>query len=192
MPRNRATRSEKRANESGSIEGRRKPADRGRSRRRPEYSSGITTTVGTNGDATPPFGFGPGRPHQRYRSAWSVVSCPVQALSAEALSRNNQAFVQLAEARLDKVAVTISAKSDGDRYRYTFAGQHRRLGAYPGERRFLRVMGATRAASPEAVAAAPTEIQPSSGGAPRHRARAECPQEQLRSRLNRLDDDYPA
>jgi hypothetical protein len=56
----------------------------------------------------------PGRPHQRYRSAWSVVSCPVQALSAEALSRNNQAFVQLAEARLDKVAVTISAKSDGD------------------------------------------------------------------------------
>jgi DNA recombination protein RmuC len=37
-----------------------------------------------------------------------------QALSAEALSRNNEAFVQLAEARLAKVAASISAKSDGD------------------------------------------------------------------------------
>ncbi len=37
-----------------------------------------------------------------------------QALSAEALSRNNEAFVQLAEARLAKVTVAISAKSDGD------------------------------------------------------------------------------
>ncbi|HZS20813.1 MAG TPA: DNA recombination protein RmuC, partial [Pseudonocardiaceae bacterium] len=37
-----------------------------------------------------------------------------QALSAEALSRNNEAFVQLAEARLAKVAAAISTKSDGD------------------------------------------------------------------------------
>jgi len=37
-----------------------------------------------------------------------------QALSAEALSRNNEAFVQLAEARLAKVTAAISAKSDGD------------------------------------------------------------------------------
>lgn len=37
-----------------------------------------------------------------------------QALSAEALSRNNEAFVQLAEARLAKVTAALSAKSDGD------------------------------------------------------------------------------
>lgn len=37
-----------------------------------------------------------------------------QALSAEALARNNEAFVQLAEARLAKVTAAISAKSDGD------------------------------------------------------------------------------
>ncbi|HSL06468.1 MAG TPA: DNA recombination protein RmuC [Pseudonocardiaceae bacterium] len=37
-----------------------------------------------------------------------------QALSAEALSRNNEAFVQLAEARLAKVTAAMSAKSDGD------------------------------------------------------------------------------
>jgi DNA recombination protein RmuC len=37
-----------------------------------------------------------------------------QALSAEALSRNNEAFVQLAEARLAKVTATLSARSDGD------------------------------------------------------------------------------
>jgi DNA recombination protein RmuC len=37
-----------------------------------------------------------------------------RALSAEALSRNNEAFVQLAEARLAKVTAAISAKSDGD------------------------------------------------------------------------------
>jgi DNA recombination protein RmuC len=37
-----------------------------------------------------------------------------QAMSAEALSRNNEAFVQLAEARLAKVTAAISAKSDGD------------------------------------------------------------------------------
>ncbi|MGH3869975.1 MAG: DNA recombination protein RmuC [Pseudonocardiaceae bacterium] len=37
-----------------------------------------------------------------------------QALSAEALSRNNEAFVQLAEARLTKVTAALSAKSDGD------------------------------------------------------------------------------
>jgi DNA recombination protein RmuC len=37
-----------------------------------------------------------------------------QALSAEALSRNNEAFLQLAEARLAKVTAVISAKSDGD------------------------------------------------------------------------------
>lgn len=37
-----------------------------------------------------------------------------QALSAEALSRNNEAFVQLAEARLAKVSAAMSAKSDGD------------------------------------------------------------------------------
>jgi DNA recombination protein RmuC len=37
-----------------------------------------------------------------------------QALSAEALSRNNEAFVQLAEARLAKVTAAISAKSDGE------------------------------------------------------------------------------
>ncbi|HWR49217.1 MAG TPA: DNA recombination protein RmuC, partial [Pseudonocardiaceae bacterium] len=37
-----------------------------------------------------------------------------QALSAEALSRNNEAFVQLAEARMAKVTAVISAKSDGD------------------------------------------------------------------------------
>jgi DNA recombination protein RmuC len=37
-----------------------------------------------------------------------------QALSAEALARNNEAFVQLAEARLAKVTAAISAKSEGD------------------------------------------------------------------------------
>ncbi len=37
-----------------------------------------------------------------------------QALSAQALSRNNEAFIQLAEARLAKVTAAISAKSDGD------------------------------------------------------------------------------
>ncbi|MGH3785888.1 MAG: DNA recombination protein RmuC [Pseudonocardiaceae bacterium] len=37
-----------------------------------------------------------------------------QALSAEALSRNNEAFVQLAEARLAKVTAAISARSEGD------------------------------------------------------------------------------
>ncbi|MGH3693430.1 MAG: DNA recombination protein RmuC [Pseudonocardiaceae bacterium] len=37
-----------------------------------------------------------------------------QALSAEALSRNNEAFVQLAEARLAKVTAVLSARSDGD------------------------------------------------------------------------------
>ena len=37
-----------------------------------------------------------------------------QALSAEALSRNNEAFVQLAEARLAKVTAALSARSDGD------------------------------------------------------------------------------
>ncbi len=37
-----------------------------------------------------------------------------QALSAEALSRNNEAFVQLAEARLAQVTAALSAKSDGD------------------------------------------------------------------------------
>jgi DNA recombination protein RmuC len=37
-----------------------------------------------------------------------------QALSAEALSRNNEAFVQLAEARLDKVTAALSARSEGD------------------------------------------------------------------------------
>ncbi|MGH3838719.1 MAG: DNA recombination protein RmuC, partial [Pseudonocardiaceae bacterium] len=37
-----------------------------------------------------------------------------QALSAEALSRNNEAFVQLAEARLATVTAALSAKSDGD------------------------------------------------------------------------------
>jgi DNA recombination protein RmuC len=37
-----------------------------------------------------------------------------QALSAEALSRNNEAFVQLAEARLAKVTAALAAKSDGD------------------------------------------------------------------------------
>jgi DNA recombination protein RmuC len=37
-----------------------------------------------------------------------------QALSAEALSRNNEAFVQLAEARLAKVTAAMSTKSDGD------------------------------------------------------------------------------
>ncbi len=37
-----------------------------------------------------------------------------QAMSAEALSRNNEAFVQLAEARLAKVTAAMSAKSDGD------------------------------------------------------------------------------
>ncbi len=37
-----------------------------------------------------------------------------QALSAEALSRNNEAFVQLAEARLAKVTAAMSARSDGD------------------------------------------------------------------------------
>ena len=37
-----------------------------------------------------------------------------QALSAEALSRNNEAFVQLAEARLVQVTAALSAKSDGD------------------------------------------------------------------------------
>jgi DNA recombination protein RmuC len=37
-----------------------------------------------------------------------------QALSAEALSRNNEAFVQLAEARLTKVTAALSARSDGD------------------------------------------------------------------------------
>ncbi len=36
------------------------------------------------------------------------------ALSAEALSRNNEAFVQLAEARLAKVTAALSTKSDGD------------------------------------------------------------------------------
>ncbi len=37
-----------------------------------------------------------------------------QALSAEALARNNEAFVQLAEARLATVTAALSAKSDGD------------------------------------------------------------------------------
>jgi DNA recombination protein RmuC len=37
-----------------------------------------------------------------------------QALSAEALSRNNEVFVQLAEAQLAKVTAALSAKSDGD------------------------------------------------------------------------------
>lgn len=37
-----------------------------------------------------------------------------QALSAEALSRNNEAFVQLAEARLTKVTAALSARSEGD------------------------------------------------------------------------------
>jgi DNA recombination protein RmuC len=37
-----------------------------------------------------------------------------QALSAEALSRNNEAFVQLAEARLGKVTAALAAKSEGD------------------------------------------------------------------------------
>src|SRR4030081_1372094 len=37
-----------------------------------------------------------------------------QALSAEALSRNNEAFVQLAEAQFAKVTAAMSAKSDGD------------------------------------------------------------------------------
>lgn len=37
-----------------------------------------------------------------------------QALSAQALSHNNEAFIQLAEARLTKVTAAISAKSDGD------------------------------------------------------------------------------
>ncbi|MGH3770458.1 MAG: DNA recombination protein RmuC [Pseudonocardiaceae bacterium] len=37
-----------------------------------------------------------------------------QALSAQALSRNNEAFVQLAEAQFAKVTAAMSAKSDGD------------------------------------------------------------------------------
>lgn len=37
-----------------------------------------------------------------------------QALSAQALSRNNEAFVQLAEARFTKLTAAMSAKSDGD------------------------------------------------------------------------------
>ena len=37
-----------------------------------------------------------------------------QALSAEALSRNNEAFLQLAEARLDKVTAAMSTRADGD------------------------------------------------------------------------------
>ncbi|MGH4017151.1 MAG: DNA recombination protein RmuC [Pseudonocardiaceae bacterium] len=37
-----------------------------------------------------------------------------QALSAEALSHNNEAFIQLAEARLQQATVALSAKADGD------------------------------------------------------------------------------
>ncbi|MEO7193388.1 MAG: DNA recombination protein RmuC [Pseudonocardiaceae bacterium] len=37
-----------------------------------------------------------------------------QALSAQALSRNNEAFVQLAEAQFAKVTAAMSAKSEGD------------------------------------------------------------------------------
>jgi DNA recombination protein RmuC len=37
-----------------------------------------------------------------------------QALSAEALSRNNEAFVQLAEARIKEATAALSAKADGD------------------------------------------------------------------------------
>ena len=37
-----------------------------------------------------------------------------QALSADALSRNNEAFVQLAEARLAKVTAAMSTKTDGE------------------------------------------------------------------------------
>jgi len=37
-----------------------------------------------------------------------------QALSAQALSRNNEAFVQLAEAQFTKVTAAMSARSDGD------------------------------------------------------------------------------
>ena len=37
-----------------------------------------------------------------------------QALSAEALARNNEAFVQLAEARLAKVTAALSTRADGE------------------------------------------------------------------------------